>query len=212
MTKTEQISIPWEVKLVRLGSEPASTLLLHGFMQTAERVSKLLEPSLAESGICAVSIQAPFPVYKQLPDRYRVGYSWYFYDHLSKVHVIKKETAVQFISSVLEHLGELEEISTVIGFSQGAYLAPHVASVLPKAQLVVGIGGRFMADQFSSPPQFDLVQIHGSDDQVVDPELTRIQHEQLVNKGVNSQLHVLQGVGHEINDLVRAQLSTVLNR
>jgi len=95
----------------------------------------------------------------------------------------------------------------VIGFSQGAYLAPHVGLALPSVKQVIGLHGRFWAKDFSSAPGFELLQLNGADDQVVDPKLSQAEHGKLLESGGKGEFIMLPGVGHEINSEVREQLA-----
>jgi predicted esterase len=201
----------WEVSTISHDChKPVTVLLLHGFMQTADRFVSQVKSVLEEKQIGYIALQAPFPVYKQLPDRYRVGYSWYFYDPIRKQHVVPKSTAVSFAKQALEQLGHAETITHILGFSQGAYLSPHVAKALPGIEHVIGICGRFYADDFEQKPRFALTQIHGEIDQVVDLSETRAEHEKLVQKGVESSLQIVPETGHDINPAVLSQLSLFL--
>ena len=211
MQKTEKISVTCDVEYVQSsGDKPACTLLLHGFMQTANRFAKQVEQPLKSRNKQFLSLQAPYPVYKQLPDRYQVGYSWYFFDPISKQHIVSKETATRFVKECLKHLDLRESIETIVSFSQGAHLAPHVARVLPNVKKVIGIGGRYYARDFDTAPNFSLIQIHGEKDQVVDVEEPTRQHEELLSRGIPSHISLLPGVGHEINDAVRTELNNQL--
>ncbi|MEO0335666.1 MAG: prolyl oligopeptidase family serine peptidase, partial [Pseudomonadota bacterium] len=97
-----------------------------------------------------------------------------------------------------------------IGFSQGAYLSPHVAMALPNVNKVVGIGGRFYSHDFASVPRFKLRQVHGQEDQVVDPNETELEHKKLKQRGVDSDLAIVSGAGHEINEPVSEALEKFL--
>lgn len=207
MKKSEKISITWDVNLIRSERhKPLRVLLLHGFMQTADRFAKQVEKPLRQAGLGFVALEAPYPVYKQLPDRYQVGYSWYFYDPIQKTHVIPKEVGARFVKQTLQQLNMMEQIDCVCGFSQGAYLAPFVANLLPKVSKVIGIGGRFHADDFRGAPSYDLALIHGEEDQVVEFEPTRAEKERLVEKGINCELVCVPGAGHEVNEPVQKVL------
>lgn len=205
------VEIPWNISYLKIGSgEIPTCLILHGFMQTAERVSQQLSQPLLDKGVTAIALQAPFPVYQQKKDHYKVGYSWYFYDHLSDTHVIEKSVAVDFVKNTLQQLGFLNSIETVVGFSQGAYLSPRVGVALPSVKKVIGLQGRFWAREFEQTPSFELIQVNGEDDQVVDALTSKSEHEKLLNAGGRGEFHLLPGVGHEINDQVRDLVATKL--
>ncbi len=111
---------------------------------------------------------------------------------------------VNFLNELWSQTGIAPERTILGGFSQGAMMALHVGTSLPKAQQlmgVIGFSGAFVPpDGFGGP---DLAQppiclVHGDIDEVVDPNLSADANRVLGEAGFDVAYHVSRGVGHGI--------------
>lgn len=89
----------------------------------------------------------------------------------------------------------------LIGFSQGAMMALHIGTALPRpVRGIVAFSGAFVpaADGFPAADKAPVALIHGDSDQVVDPDLSRQAATELTAAGYGVSLHISAGVAHGI--------------
>lgn len=88
----------------------------------------------------------------------------------------------------------------LVGFSQGAMLALHVALHRPQPAGVVAYSGAFLNDpmelKVARPP---VLLIHGTEDQVLPASASQAAEEALKTLGVPITLSLLSGLGHGID-------------
>jgi len=209
------------------GAKPTRVfLLLHGYSQDGQHMLKRLEAPIAEwekqSGGQAL-ILAPsgtYPIPERSENGWQVGYSWYFYDFTTDEYYIDMENAVLLLngivaqagasfaaqsgsSGIAAHAGVQKTLPvTVIGFSQGGYLAPIFAKSSAQVDHVIGIGCEFLKDEIADPIRFRMDGVHGADDSVVDGLNSQKSHAALVARGVQGAFQLLPGEGHKISRAV----------
>lgn len=197
-------------------------LLLHGFGQTAWSLWKRLEPALPAAA-AVLSPNAPFPMPRRVPasggrkgpessdeGEWVVGFSWYFYNPDTDEYFIDMEIGVHFLQELVRKLGLESVPMTVIGFSQGGYLAPFLAQALSNVDHVVGIGCQFLVEELSLPVRFRLDAIHGERDERVSPELAKAYHKRLVEAGTRGEFVLVPEAGHGVNASVLNELWRLL--
>jgi predicted esterase len=196
--------------LLRAPEKPTRLIvLLHGFAQRGEWIYRKLEPHLPADAV-VIAPCAPFPL-PRVPrvegEKLELGYSWYFYDARVDEYLIDMRVGVDFVFHLLEyvvqHLG-LDQLPTdLIGFSQGGYLAPHLATRLPNCQRVIGIACEFLVDEMEFPVHFRMDQIQGEADEVTMPMKAKLAHDRLRERGVVGEFHGVPGLGHRIDGRVQ---------
>src|SRR5690606_34833825 len=87
---------------------------------------------------------------------------------------------------------------TIIGFSQGGYLAPLLGLDIPETKLVIGIGCEFRSLLISEMPKFQLEAIHGDQDQAISPAGAYKEIERLKERGISCGWHLIPGAAHAI--------------
>ncbi len=109
---------------------------------------------------------------------------------------------VNFLIDLWAQTGILPQDTVLVGFSQGAMMALHVGTSLDQQVAgIVAFSGAFVpadgfgAGKFAKPP---VALIHGDQDGVVAPQLSRDAAEQLTASGFDVSLHLSSGVGHGI--------------
>jgi phospholipase/carboxylesterase len=121
-----------------------------------------------------------------------------------------------FLDARLAEEGLQDKHLAILGFSQGAMMAMHVAPRRPKEMAgVVAISGRLLAPELIGeitvkPP---ILLIHGDQDEVV--PFGNMQHagQVLTKAGVTTYGHVMQGTGHGIaQDGLQASLAFLAER
>jgi predicted esterase len=175
-------------------------VLLHGYTQSYHAIFPKLDPVLPRD--CAVvALNAPFPIPQKLEDGsgYRAGYSWYFYDDKKDEYLIDMSIGIAFVAAALRELGLADLPKTLIGFSQGGYLAPFAAPALGSVDQVIAVGARYVDEELREVPGFRLDAVHGELDSVVGMAASRESWERLRDRGARGEYRVVSGEGHRMS-------------
>lgn len=196
--------------IIRRPSEASEViLLLHGLGERGRRLYRKLLPYLPEKAI-VLAPNGPFPMPKNKEQRIAYGFSWYFYDRFEKKYLINQDLAKSWLKELLHLLGLTELPLTIIGFSQGGYLAPVVGKELARTKLVVGIGCEFRHNLIDGPLHFRLEALHGKEDEIVPFQGALEELEQLKSKHIESGWHLIEDTGHEITRQVGQKVREIL--
>jgi len=219
-TRLETVSVPLEARLhVRpavAGEVPGRVaLLLHGYEQDGEGLLKRCADAVP-ADVLAVAPDGLFPLPRKVERRYRVGFSWYFYDPYEDAYFVDPAPAVAFLRGVLERINPGRLPVTLVGFSQGGYLAPFLAQELPWVDQIIGMGCQFLEGEIDfralAARGCRMDAIHGARDEVVDPYVAMKSHQALMVAGVPGEFTLLEGTGHKIDEAMRARLAELLLR
>ncbi len=185
-------------------------LLLHGYLLDGEFMFNKLKDILpADSAIIAPD--APFPVPVKKHHEFRIKYGWYFFDPNKKLYYLNMESAVDYLKQVLDSLVTKDTPITVIGYSQGGYLAPKLAEHIPQIDTVIGMACKFRNEIFKYRSDVAYYQINGSADLVVDYPEAKKEFELLSNKGNRGEFITLEDIGHRLDDNYLQSLRSVLS-
>ena len=198
--ETHVVTGLWQMKTVEFKPEqPKSiTLLLHGYNERGLRIYRKLKRALpADTYIIAPN--GPFPMPRPKADRLDFGYAWNFYDDHNGQYHVDEHTIVSLIKNLIDPLNPEKLPITIIGFSQGGFLAPLLAYGIPEVKHVIGIGCIFRPRFFPRPATFTLDAIHGASDAIVSSERALQEIEVLKNTGINVNWHSISDLKHEIN-------------
>lgn len=204
------ISIQWPAHFeYRQVAQPKSVLvLLHGYQQNGADIMAALG-SMAEANQAVVAPDGLFPVPRSKSGQpLKLGFSWYVFDPNSNRYLIEMDTACDYVKRLLAELDLLQLPARVIGFSMGAYLAPHVGLHLPNCRHVIGINGRFRSEVLTTKLPFRIDGIAGADDVLVDPDRAASCHEELVERGCVGTFTRVAGSGHRINEAISQACAT----
>jgi len=186
-------------------------LLLHGFNERGRRIFRRLLPYLP-SDATIIAPNGPFPLPRQKEDRLDFGYAWYFFDKHQQKYLINQDLPKSWLKGLLQQKG-LDSIPlTIIGFSQGGYLAPLLGYDLPQTEVVIGIGCEFRPHLVTSNPNFKLIAIHGGKDEIIAPQSALNDIEKLREKGIHCAWNLLPDTGHEINSQVGIVIQEILEQ
>ncbi len=191
---------------------PAPTeiiLLLHGLGERGKRIYRKLLPALPPTAL-VIAPNAPFPIERPKEGRMDYGHSWYFYDKLQKSYFTTQDLAKYWLRDLLQLENMARLPVTIIGFSQGGYLAPLVGLEIPETRLVVGLACEFRSNLLTSQPRFPLVAIHGDEDVVVGPEASRQEIALLKARGLDATFHQVPGTGHDISSAMARTVKEIL--
>lgn len=187
----------------------ALVLLLHGLDERGLRIYRKLIKYLPISSH-VIAPNAPFPLPRMKADRLDFGYTWYFYDKFTDSYLVDQSLALSLIKDLLAKANPLHLPVTVIGFSQGGYLAPLVGFENTDVKKVIGIGCEFRAHFFKETPQFELHAVHGADDNIIPSTHALREREALAAKGIPVHWHLAPSTKHEINASVGSIIKQIL--
>ena len=139
-----------------------------------------------------------------------MGYSWYFYDFKTDEYIIDMETAIQYCIGLIRQL-DLDKLPLrIIGFSQGGYLAPFVGLASSNTRQVIGIACRFLEDELSQVPAFQMDAVHGDQDDVIEFGPAQESHHRLIQKGAHGSFITVNNTGHRLTFEVREKVRELL--
>lgn len=194
----------------RIPSKPQEVyLLLHGLGERGKRIYRKFINSLPEN-VAVIAPNGPYPLPSVRNGETRYTYAWYFYDRVSQSYLINQDLPVAWLGEMIRTLDLGHLPLTIIGFSQGGYLAPFVAQSLSQTKHVIGIGCEFRSPLLKDRFDFKMTAIHGSADKIILPEWAKKEVERLRTKGVDCEFHLVDEAEHEINtDIVKMVLNII---
>lgn len=203
----------WDLKVTEFKpkSPKSITLLLHGHNERGLRIFRKLRNFLSDDTYI-LAPNAPFPLPRIKSDRVDFGYTWYFYDPFTKSYLIDQGLAVSLLKDLLKQANPHGLPITIIGFSQGGYLAPLIAYAEKNTRHVLGIGCEFRNRFFTSPPEFTIDALHGALDTIIQPEHAQTEISTLKQLGIEVGWHLIAETKHEINNEVGSTLKKILEQ
>ena len=198
--QTHEVAVPWQMKTIEYRPEnPKSiTLLLHGYNERGLRIYRKLKRFLPKD-THIIAPNAPFPLPRIKPERLDFGYAWNFYNDHKGIYHTEEKVIVSMVINLLRKLNPDHLPVTIIGFSQGGFLAPLLAYHDPDIKHVIGIGCIYRERFFNRAPHFTLDAIHGEADTIVAAENALIEIEKLKQKDIHVNWHPVAELKHEIN-------------
>lgn len=173
-------------------------LLLHGYLDSGpaffRRVFANQKPNYS-----VLAPNALFPIPTPSENGYRETYGWYFVDYERQKTFIAAQVARDYLRDFLEKLGYTNRPIVIAGFSQGGYLAPLIAALLPNCVGVVGIGCGYTADSYPQGLQFPLHAVHGDADEVILPSRSLTQFDELQKNTQENSFTWIPGMTHSLN-------------
>lgn len=137
-----------------------------------------------------------------------MGYQWFALDldrpdSRQKGAPLARPVVEDFLRALWTQTGLSAHDTVLVGFSQGAMMALHVGMAMDDTLAgVIAFSGAFIPPagfhegEGRRPP---VCLIHGDQDTVVDPDLSRQAADALRARGVEVSFHVSEGVGHGIS-------------
>jgi predicted esterase len=173
-------------------------LLLHGFSQRGESLLKKLSPILPADSVI-LSPNAPFPAPFKTDAGYLEAYAWYFYLAKENRFVIPPAPAIKALKNLITKLGYQKLPVTIIGFSQGGYLAPVIAKEMP-VEHIIAVSADYLARYYSKNDKFKLDAIHGAKDEISPLAESKRNLEALKKDfGIDAHFHELPNTRHEVD-------------
>ena len=185
-------------------------ILLHGHRGTGKMFFDKFTQAFPENAV-VLAPNAPFPLNVDEPDgTHRYGYSWYFYDVRTQEYLLDMRHAVDFLTKGLSALKLDQMEKTILGFSQGGYLALTVAAALTNVKHVIGVGCEFVRPEFQETPMFRVDGVHGEKDDIVSFAVGKKSHADLMAMGVRGVFHPMPDSGHAFDRPMSEKVMKIL--
>lgn len=185
-------------------------VLLHGYLLDGEFMYKKLLDCIPEDGL-VVAPNAPFPVPVKKDNQFTPRYAWYFFEPHKKVYYINYEPAAYFMRSFLQRIWPFDLPVTLIGYSQGGYIAPKIAEIVSEVDTVIGMACCFRNSRFEYRQDVTLHQIHAPHDLVVEYDEAKREFDQLTLRGNNGSFITLENAKHKLVDEYKIELTKLLS-
>ena len=193
------VRTPHDVEICKPANPKRVYLLLHGYLLSGSFMYKKLRDILPKD--CAIiAPNGPFIVPVKKRDRFSPGFAWYFFDSYQKKFYINYEPGADFVKSLLIELGLIKKPITVIGYSQGGYLAPKIAQIVPSVDTVIGLACIFRSERFNLRSQVMYHQINSEADLIVNYKDAKEEFSLLRENGNVGQFISLKDTGHRLDD------------
>ncbi len=186
-------------------------LLLHGLGERGKRIFRKLLPYLPKSALI-IAPNGPFPIPRQKEGRLDFGHSWYFYDKFEKSYFINQDLAKFWLRDLLKIENPKSLPVTIIGFSQGGYLAPLAGKEIKETKLIIGLACEFRTTLIHEKLPFPLVAVHGESDTVVTAKSAMEEIEKLNELDIKVEWHSVPGAGHEITSSMGMVVEKILEQ
>ncbi len=184
-------------------------ILLHGYLLDGKFIYDQLIDILPDD--CAViAPNGPFIVPIKKKDKFSAKYAWYFFDPNEKTYYINYDPAADFIKSMLIEMNLIRKPITVIGYSQGGYLAPKIAEIVPAVDTVIGLACAFRSSRFKQRQNVIYNQINSQDDLIVDYDGAKLEFQSLRDHGNVGQFISLSETGHRLDHLYLDELKSLI--
>ena len=173
-------------------------VLLHGYGQTAKEIIDILGPALPENSPVLVP-NGIFLVPRKTDAGFKNAYSWFFYDPNQKKYIHTMDDAVKHVSTLTNNIFGSNKPISIVGYSQGGYLAPFVGCALPQTTQVTGLGCRFIHQRLLDLDlPFELNAIHGDRDSIVEFSGAKESFDLLVPHKTKGSFISLPDTGHQL--------------
>jgi len=173
-------------------------LLFHGVGASPEGF-QALAPALARDDRWVVAVRSPFA------SDLGAGWQWFSVQGVTEANRSERIAAAlpRFAEAVQRwqaHTGLSSAQTVLAGFSQGAIMSLESTQVGdPLAARVVALSGRFAVPPRMAPPGVVWRFIHGAQDAVIPSRFSTDAAAQLQALGADTQVHILPGLGHGID-------------
>lgn len=195
----------------RVDSPKQVILLLHGLGERGKRIYRKLLPYLPLDAL-VIAPNGPFPIERKKERRLDFGHSWYFYDKFEQKYFINQDLAKYWLRDLLKIENPHSLPVTIIGFSQGGYLAPLVGNEVGETKLIIGLACEFRTKLIDKKPSYQLVAVHGEQDEVIALQDVLSEIEGLKKIDIEVEFHSIKQAGHEITSEMGKVVQNILEK
>ena len=195
------------------GAEPLPPLVaLHGQGLSAQRFKKILAHLPTSRPILIP--EAPYPFEIRSSDRLDVGYSWYMYTGDQDDFRAELERSEAYLLGLLDTVSDKHGIdstgATLLGFSQGGYLAGFMGLRQPQrfAQLVLAstrLKTEFLSEELDRGVLPRLLVVHSEADEAT-PWKRSLEHVERFREAGGKAHVILHDRGHRLPRRVLAEV------
>jgi predicted esterase len=174
-------------------------IFLHGYTDSGSALMRRIGKG-GELSYSLIAPNGPFPLPVKSGETYKEAYAWYFWDPVTNKILISPDVAAELIEKLINALGYMDVPKIVVGFSQGAFLAPYLFPRLRNIRGAIAVGAAFREEAYTQIYSFPLFAIHGDQDEIIPLERSRKSFLQLLEtKKIHGQYFEIAGAGHSIN-------------
>ena len=203
-----EIPFDYVLREAESGAPRELILLLHGYSESGRRIfSKLASHLPVDSVVLAPN--APFAFAERAEEKYRMGYSWYFYNFQTDEYVIDMTTALQFLETGIERLGYGALSLRIVGFSQGGYIAPFLGQRMKQTAQVIALHSTYLHEELGSRLDFRADNVVGEQDEIVEPDNSERSFWEISKRSKGGDFFKLP-VGHRIDDQVARKVGELV--
>ncbi len=184
-------------------------LLLHGYGESSQKIYKRLIDYLPKDAL-VIAPNGPFPSPSPTDDGYKISFAWYFFDNKKGEFFIDYDLPSELLKNLFIQLNLKDLPLTIIGYSQGGYLAPFVGEKISQTKHVIGVNCRFRFDKLPDKLNFKIDGIHGEQDESVDPLRAKESFGVLKERGATGDFYILKNEGHRLTIGFREKIQELL--
>jgi predicted esterase len=204
-----ELKLEHQIYIIEKGTPKRVYLLLHGYLLDGKYLLDTLKDTLPEDSLI-IAPNGPFLVPVKKNERYKTKFAWYFFDPHKQNFYIDFEPASHYAKKVLDTYNTQKLPVTIIGYSQGGYLAPRIGNADTLVDSVIGMACAFRSSRFEFNEKIKYSQINSRSDLVVDFEGALSEFEKIKEKGNLGEFYTLNDSGHRIDKFYLEQLKTIL--
>lgn len=209
MKKTKvQTEFQMEYDLTLSDKADRNYLILHGFYENAPIIKSKLFSLIPENSNILIP-NGCFPLPKRRAEGWELFFSWYFFDEKTGQFYIEYDFPAGILEKLCAQLLPNDLPLTIIGYSQGGYLSPFVASRIPSCDKVLSLGCSYRHELLTGSQHFKIDGIHGSIDDKVDPVNAKKCFDSLPKK-LKGSFKMLENVAHDLDSKFLEQISSNL--
>lgn len=203
-TSRINVSTILPIDYIEMGNQHAkeTLLVLHGFAQNNEQIKEMLVEKLAKEVLEKYRILIPnglLPIPKIRPKIIHYRYSWYFYDHSKGQYHIDMQAPIMALNGLLAGLNISAQDVTLLGYSQGGYLAPIMASKTSGLKASIAINANTRVDKLGEFKDFKHLSIHNEGDPIVEFDNSYKSYESMKEEIPNTSFQSFKIDSHEIH-------------
>lgn len=206
MIKTE---IPIDYILTSPEGPKEIFLLLHGFVQEATDLYDVIKEFLPKDAIVvAPNGLFPIPKVNKKTKKLELKFTWMFYNRETQKQYFDYDVPVQGLCSLMRSLNLPNLPLTVIGFSQGGYVAPFfLEKYSGQIKQLIGIGAVIKNDLLKKTISYKVNLLHGKFDNIVELDNAK----KSLSPITDGEFHILDNTGHRLNDEVANKIKELVN-
>lgn len=148
-------------------------IILHGYAQNSQVIKESLQELIKDTSFNWFIPNGIFPMPKQVANEVKYRFAWYFFDGIKEKYFIDFSYPTAVLKEFLNLSNPNKLPVTVIGYSQGGYLAPFLGQAMQEVEKVISINANYRFDMLEEVFNFKFYAVHGQDDDVVHFEKSR---------------------------------------